>query len=310
MLLATGRPAVRRRSRSLFQRARAGRRLGRLARGFHWRRRRSPRSQRNCRYADAHLQGCAGGSDAQSVNSDKRFAICPSLGCDQGIGGCRRQIDCDRSRRKLRSAKGLQCAERGDSIELAKIAGVSSATISRAFSANSRISTVTRERILSIAREHNYHPNAVARSLNNRQSRLGALVVNTIANPCEAEDLNTLVHRLQQHERMPLVLCCADHNDAISSCAWLRPIKSNMWCCFGHVSIAEAVDIFRSATPIIASFEPVSAPSLACVRIDGAAASTKSWLGWLRTGAGPSPTFRAALRAGWTRSAGAGFPTP
>jgi hypothetical protein len=25
--------------------------------------------------------------------------------------------------------------------------------------------------------------------------------------------LNTLVHRLQQHERMPLVLCCADHND-------------------------------------------------------------------------------------------------
>jgi DNA-binding LacI/PurR family transcriptional regulator len=55
------------------------------------------------------------------------------------------------------------------SIELAKIAGVASATISRAFSANSRISTVTRERILSIAREHNYHPNAVARSLNNRQ---------------------------------------------------------------------------------------------------------------------------------------------
>jgi hypothetical protein len=41
------------------------------------------------------------------------------------------------------------------------------------------------------------------------------------------------------------------------------------------VSIAEAVDIFRSATPIIASFEPVSGPSLACVRIDGAAASTE-----------------------------------
>ena len=58
------------------------------------------------------------------------------------------------------------------SIELARLAGVSSATISRAFSANSRISAVTRERVLLIAREHNYHPNAMARSLNNRQSRL------------------------------------------------------------------------------------------------------------------------------------------
>lgn len=162
------------------------------------------------------------------------------------------------------------------SIELAKIAGVSSATISRAFSANSRISTVTRERILSIAREHNYHPNAVARSLNNRQSRLVALVVNTIANPCEAEDLNTLVHRLQQHERMPLVLCCADHNDRNQLMRLASAYQVEHVVLFSDmVSIAEAVDIFRSATPIIASFEPVSAPSLACVRIDGAAASTE-----------------------------------
>jgi DNA-binding LacI/PurR family transcriptional regulator len=76
--------------------------------------------------------------------------------------------------------------KRVTSIDLAKLARVSSATISRAFTANARISTVTRERILAIAREHNYHPNAVARSLNNRQSRLVALVVNAIANPCEA----------------------------------------------------------------------------------------------------------------------------
>ena len=162
------------------------------------------------------------------------------------------------------------------SIELARLAGVSSATISRAFSANSRISAVTRERVLLIAREHNYHPNAMARSLNNRQSRLVALVVNTIANPCEAEDLNTLVHQLQQHERMPLLLCCADHNDRNQLMRLASAYQVEHVVLFSDmVSIAEAVDIFHSATPIIASFEPVSDPSLACVRIDGAAASTE-----------------------------------
>jgi len=46
--------------------------------------------------------------------------------------------------------------------ELAKLAGVSSATISRAFSPDSRIGSATRDRILAAAREHGYQPNAIA----------------------------------------------------------------------------------------------------------------------------------------------------
>ena len=84
------------------------------------------------------------------------------------------------------------------SIDLAKLAGVSSATISRAFTPGSRISSATRARILSLADEHSYRPNAVARSLNSSRSRLVALVVNAIANPCEAQQLDMLVHRLQR----------------------------------------------------------------------------------------------------------------
>lgn len=75
---------------------------------------------------------------------------------------------------------------------------------------------------------------------------------------------------------MPLVLCCADHNDRKQLMRLASAYQVEHVVLFSDmVSIAEAVDIFQSATPIIASFEPVSDPSLACVRTDGAAASAE-----------------------------------
>ena len=162
------------------------------------------------------------------------------------------------------------------SIDLAKIAGVSSATVSRAFTPGSRISSATRSRILSLADEHNYRPNAVARSLNSSRSRLVALVVNAIANPCEAQQLDMLVHRLQRIERMPLVLCCADYGDRTQLMHFASAYQvEHVVLCSDMVSASDAVDIFRSAVPIIASFEPVDDPSLARVRIDGEAAASE-----------------------------------
>ena len=109
---------------------------------------------------------------------------------------------------------------------------------------------------------------------------------------------------------MPLLLCCADHNDRNQLMRLASAYQVEHVVLFSDiVLIAEAVAIFHSATPIIASFEPVSDPSLACVRIDGAAASTEIVDRLATAGGGPSPTFRAAPRVGWTRSAGAGFPT-
>ena len=86
--------------------------------------------------------------------------------------------------------------ERITSKELAKLLGVSSATISRAFSTNTRISEQTRARVLTMAQQYGYQPNAIARTLNNRRSRLVAVVVNAIANQCEAQQLELFVHRL------------------------------------------------------------------------------------------------------------------
>ena len=162
------------------------------------------------------------------------------------------------------------------SVELAKLAGVSSATISRAFSPDSTIKPQTRARILALADEHGFRPNAMARSLNNRQSRLVALVVNTVANPAEAEGLDQLIRHLQARERMPLLLCCADHADESQLMRIASTYQVDHVVLYSDaVSIEDAIDIFRSAVPVIASSEPLDGRAVSDVRLDAAAATTE-----------------------------------
>jgi DNA-binding LacI/PurR family transcriptional regulator len=160
------------------------------------------------------------------------------------------------------------------SVDLAKLAGVSSATVSRAFSPSARINEATRARILSIAREHDYRPNAIASSLNSRKSRLVAVVVSAIGNPCEAEELNSLVHRLQERELLPIILCCADHADRQQLMRLASAYRVDHVVIFSDmVSINDAIGIFRGTRPIIVSFEPPDRSDISHIRIDGAEAA-------------------------------------
>ena len=59
--------------------------------------------------------------------------------------------------------------------ELATLAGVSTGTISRALAGNSLVASDTRERIQTLAREHGFHPNQMARRL--RIQRTGVIGV-------------------------------------------------------------------------------------------------------------------------------------
>lgn len=162
------------------------------------------------------------------------------------------------------------------SVELAKLAGVSSATISRAFSADSRIKPQTRARILALADEHGFRPNAMARSLNNSTSRLVALVVNTVANPAEGEGLDQLIHRLQARELMPLLLCCANHEDRSQLMRIASTYQVDHVVLYSDaVSIDDAADIFRSAVLVVASSEPLEGRAVSDVRLDASAATTE-----------------------------------
>jgi LacI family transcriptional regulator len=67
--------------------------------------------------------------------------------------------------------------------DIAKVAGVSHTTVYRALNDKPRISRSTKERIISIAREFNYHPNVLAQSLVLGRTKTLGLVITTIVNP-------------------------------------------------------------------------------------------------------------------------------
>ncbi|GIX07045.1 MAG: hypothetical protein KatS3mg115_1448 [Candidatus Poribacteria bacterium] len=67
--------------------------------------------------------------------------------------------------------------------EIARRAGVSINTVSRALNNKPDVRAETRERILRIARELNYVPNRYAQALRAKFSRTLAVIVSDIANP-------------------------------------------------------------------------------------------------------------------------------
>ena len=71
--------------------------------------------------------------------------------------------------------------------DIARIAHVSNTTVSRALNNQSRIRNETKVRILSIAKELNYRPDFIARSLVMKRTNTLGLVITTIANPFYTE---------------------------------------------------------------------------------------------------------------------------
>ncbi len=65
--------------------------------------------------------------------------------------------------------------------DIAKLAGVSRSTVSRVINNDPRVSDRARIRVQAVIAEHNFHPNAAARSLASRRTRVIGLVIPAIA---------------------------------------------------------------------------------------------------------------------------------
>jgi len=95
--------------------------------------------------------------------------------------------------------------------DIARMAKVSHTTVSRALNDKSRIKDGTKERILSIARELNYRPNFIARSLVMKRTKTLGLVITTIANPFYTElsqGIETTAIRLGYN----IILCSTNYD--------------------------------------------------------------------------------------------------
>lgn len=89
--------------------------------------------------------------------------------------------------------------------DVARAAGVSRMTVSRALKENSPVSKETRERILKVVREMNYVPDYMAGSLTTKRSGFVAVLVPSLNNLHFAETVQALTEELERSGRQILL---------------------------------------------------------------------------------------------------------
>jgi DNA-binding LacI/PurR family transcriptional regulator len=90
--------------------------------------------------------------------------------------------------------------------DVAEQAGVSKATVLRAFDESASVAPDVRTRIRQIAAAMGYSPNLLARSLSTRSTRLIALVVDELGNPNQLRVLSEVTRQVQARGYSTLVL--------------------------------------------------------------------------------------------------------
>jgi len=94
---------------------------------------------------------------------------------------------------------------RATSLDVARRAGVHQSTVSRALGSGGSVAAATRARVEAAARELNYTPDAIARSLITRRTALVGILVAGLSSPFQPYVLEKFVHRLSEARLRPLV---------------------------------------------------------------------------------------------------------
>jgi LacI family transcriptional regulator len=95
--------------------------------------------------------------------------------------------------------------------DIARKANVSHTTVSRALNNKSRIKNETKDKILTIARELNYRPDFIARSLVMKRTKTLGLVITTIANPFYIE-LSQGIETTAISQGYNIILCSTNYD--------------------------------------------------------------------------------------------------
>jgi DNA-binding LacI/PurR family transcriptional regulator len=107
--------------------------------------------------------------------------------------------------------------------DVAQVAGVSTATVSRVLADSPRVRAVVRDRVMAVVKELDYSPNRVARNLRSRKSNVIGLIVSDIENP--------FFHQVSRavedaaHEQGYSVMLCNNDEDSDKEKRYLRLLR-------------------------------------------------------------------------------------
>lgn len=101
--------------------------------------------------------------------------------------------------------KRTAALQKATSVDVARRAGVSQATVSRVFNAGAVVSEATRAKVMAAARQLGYVPNAIARSLITQQTNIVGLLMAHISSPFQPYIQEAFIQQLQERGRQVLV---------------------------------------------------------------------------------------------------------
>ena len=89
--------------------------------------------------------------------------------------------------------------------EIAKLAGVSTATVSRALNGQPGVLPEKQQYILQLAKDLNYQPNVLAKGLSSKKSYTLGVAISDITNPFYGENCE---RKLRKSRRHTIILLC------------------------------------------------------------------------------------------------------
>lgn len=154
--------------------------------------------------------------------------------------------------------------------DVAKLAGVSIATVSRAYRYPELVAEKTRERVDAAARELHYAPNAQARSLRTSRTQLVVALVPDIANPFFSEVIRGAERVAKQHGYSLLL---GDTQNTVENEQRCGDMLSSHQV-DGMLTMVHRVPTIRSVgrPPIVNTCEPSDDKTISSVLVDNVAA--------------------------------------
>jgi DNA-binding LacI/PurR family transcriptional regulator len=124
------------------------------------------------------------------------------------------------------AAPPVKSGRRATSYDVARIAGVSQSMVSRCFAPGGSIAADKRDRILKIATELGYRPNALAQGLISGRTNMVAVLISSLTNRYYPEVLDELSRRLTERDIRVLLfsLSAESEVDAVLDQVWRHSV--------------------------------------------------------------------------------------
>ncbi|WP_026042438.1 LacI family DNA-binding transcriptional regulator [Pantoea sp. A4] len=155
--------------------------------------------------------------------------------------------------------------------DVARQAGVSKWTVSRAFDPEASVSHHARERVLKVAHELGYRPNLLARSLGKKKSNIIGVVIDEMKNPHTLMMLDEATRQMQDRGLMALLLNISAGANYSSVMAQADQLQVDGILFLGTILSSEIIDLAEDIyrVPLVQVCRSAASDEIDAVAVEG-----------------------------------------